>query len=89
MKGMVSSGSIRIIPAYAGSTEQQGLEVIADEDHPRIRGEHFEEDTLHGVTRGSSPHTRGAHPAAQLERLIRRIIPAYAGSTRTRRRSGG
>ena len=30
---------------------------------------------------GSSPHTRGAHPAASHHALEERIIPAYAGST--------
>ena len=31
--------------------------------------------------RGSSPHTRGAHDGACIVRVVRRIIPAYAGST--------
>ena len=30
---------------------------------------------------GSSPHTRGARPAATTARRCSRIIPAYAGST--------
>ena len=50
-------------------------------DHPRIRGEHC--TPLSGINnaQGSSPHTRGAHPLPRTERLGRRIIPAYAGST--------
>ena len=39
--------------------------------------------------RGSSPHTRGARHAADERDSIHRIIPAYAGSTPTRRRPSG
>ena len=72
-----------IIPAYAGSTPPRASPTSGTKDHPRIRGEH-----PYGVTRwldlvGSSPHTRGAR--RRRIRLPRRtrIIPAYAGSTRT------
>ena len=73
---------IRIIPAYAGSTpacpsppSQRGG------DHPRIRGEHMEPNTDAQSEAGSSPHTRGAPHAEPRRRLLRGIIPAYAGST--------
>ena len=50
-------------------------------DHPRIRGEHYEENSIHDCSMGSSPHTRGAHDLLpRLERFVG-IIPAYAGST--------
>ena len=52
--------SIRIIPAYAGSTTPTLGEVQQRTDHPRIRGEHsaYKIGTLKAS--GSSPHTRGA-----------------------------
>ena len=75
-----------IIPAYAGSTSTRGPPTVSLRDHPRIRGEHFGTHRVPIDVSGSSPHTRGA----LLERLAdveaRRIIPAYAGSTRNRTR---
>ena len=75
-----------IIPAYAGSTSKLTSTRQSRRDHPRIRGEH-EANSLDGQTMaGSSPHTRGAHAALDVEGLAARIIPAYAGSTGLRRR---
>ena len=52
-------------------------------DHPRIRGEHNPHlDTAKG-SGGSSPHTRGALQFREPFSLAVRIIPAYAGSTRS------
>ena len=74
----------RIIPAYAGSTSTGPTRERTARDHPRIRGEHAALASQAHSIAGSSPHTRGAHPS-QLHHLIRSgIIPAYAGSTRTR-----
>jgi len=74
-----------IIPAYAGSTPCLPCARPRPADHPRIRGEHQAALALLARMLGSSPHTRGArgqrlqlHPAG-------RIIPAYAGSTFSRR----
>ena len=81
-------GADGIIPAYAGSTSPLPTMPGWRQDHPRIRGEHnacavgFIE---HG---GSSPHTRGAHVDPESLTLEDRIIPAYAGSTKTERRGG-
>ena len=72
----------RIIPAYAGSTRRRGCRRRRRADHPRIRGEHVVppmESTTYG---GSSPHTRGARRHRRPFPRPRRIIPAYAGSTR-------
>ena len=71
----------RIIPAYAGSTPSPGPISRRAEDHPRIRGEHFETAPFITSWIGSSPHTRGAHPGNGLSSFAERIIPAYAGST--------
>ena len=73
--------SIRIIPAYAGSTPVCARVRSRRWDHPRIRGEHWSRRDTFGRAKGSSPHTRGAPDAGV--HLARRpgIIPAYAGST--------
>ena len=52
-------------------------------DHPRIRGEHDCGVMVIAGTDGSSPHTRGAPPYPSDWRRRLRIIPAYAGSTRS------
>ena len=76
--------SVRIIPAYAGSTVIIDAQKAYDKDHPRIRGEHVFVGRERNHRDGSSPHTRGA-PLAILEGSIsQRIIPAYAGSTFSR-----
>ena len=72
-----------IIPAYAGSTEANSLDGQTMADHPRIRGEHQAMATSTTTTNGSSPHTRGARADEPRHRRRKRIIPAYAGSTRT------
>ena len=73
--------AVRIIPAYAGSTDRAGLPEGVGPDHPRIRGEHWRVIRTGVCARGSSPHTRGAHARLPADFPLRRIIPAYAGST--------
>ena len=72
-----------IIPAYAGSTRYRVRPSSRMKDHPRIRGEHISRLCGAGRRRGSSPHTRGALCAQPRIPRNSRIIPAYAGSTRT------
>ena len=71
----------RIIPAYAGSTQECLQGDRANEDHPRIRGEHSRGPAGRSTTRGSSPHTRGARHHHRHRLSAVGIIPAYAGST--------
>ena len=73
----------RIIPAYAGSTAHREGGGPGRGDHPRIRGEHLvtRDQTL--VVGGSSPHTRGALASRTCKPSWPRIIPAYAGSTKS------
>ena len=71
----------RIIPAYAGSTHTRVSWSSSRQDHPRIRGEHAITPIEQGPLLGSSPHTRGARRRRPGRRRLRRIIPAYAGST--------
>ena len=77
-----SDDYVRIIPAYAGSTGRRRRRCRGRRDHPRIRGEHIQDTPLTNVTPGSSPHTRGAPIRRCYRSPSRRIIPAYAGSTR-------
>ena len=72
-----------IIPAYAGSTTVYSMWPRYSRDHPRIRGEHVIGEPVTGERLGSSPHTRGALLAEPSWRPDVRIIPAYAGSTRS------
>ena len=51
--------SLRIIPAYAGSTVAEYHREIPEEDHPRIRGVHSRRLAQSWKPIGSSPHTRG------------------------------
>ena len=76
----------RIIPAYAGSTRSPSSKPHGKADHPRIRGEHRYGAVRSSLQGGSSPHTRGAPVGDEDEPSADGIIPAYAGSTRTRRR---
>ena len=71
----------RIIPAYAGSTAARRSSSTAISDHPRIRGEHAIPRLRLVEVQGSSPHTRGARAGTPQEFTVKRIIPAYAGST--------
>ena len=76
----------RIIPAYAGSTDGDPVTAVVWSDHPRIRGEHEIGAVGSIFPSGSSPHTRGARRSPRSGVRGPRIIPAYAGSTRPRRR---
>ena len=78
--GNLLSGN-RIIPAYAGSTTTATSTSSTAWDHPRIRGEHAPSPRSSKARCGSSPHTRGAPAAWRVSSQMRRIIPAYAGST--------
>ena len=73
--------SLRIIPAYAGSTRSGQCGPHCRGDHPRIRGEHVTTSLSGSCMSGSSPHTRGALKGLDLGADYMGIIPAYAGST--------
>ena len=79
--GRVGFPPRRIIPAYAGSTSSLQPRSSMGQDHPRIRGEHSTSGDALCMKVGSSPHTRGAREDHGGRRQMRRIIPAYAGST--------
>ena len=56
--------------------------------HPRSRGENAPRRQCRCHTVGSSPLTRGKHPGTGPHAHPRRLIPAHAGKTDSRRRSG-
>ena len=76
-------GFRRIIPAYAGSTTSTPASPTPAPDHPRIRGEHAASLSFRRLAAGSAPHPRGARFLIRRQPATRRIIPAYAGSTRS------
>ena len=72
-----------IIPACAGSTGRCFLLSRLTRDHPRMCGEHVMDASRSCRSAGSSPHVRGAHFGDEPRVVLRGIIPACAGSTRT------
>ena len=70
-----------IIPAYAGSTLVIVGIVGNVWDHPRVCGEHGEDELKKPNGKGSSPRMRGAPNIHRMALCLGGIIPAYAGST--------
>ena len=73
--------TLRIIPAYAGSTLALINASIKPVDHPRVCGEHAKNRSSHSSSMGSSPRMRGARSGMRIQPQLLGIIPAYAGST--------
>ena len=78
-----------IIPACAGSTSCGRGRRPPGRDHPRMRGEHLKKVSKDMRNMGSSPHARGALSWTEVADALAGIIPACAGSTASRRPSGG
>ncbi len=70
-----------IIPAYAGTTSPRRGRAFSARDHPRLRGDHLNGETVPIDRRGSSPPTRGPLRRRGQDRHAQGIIPAYAGTT--------
>ena len=75
----------RLIPAWAGNTIASGSGSISISAHPRVGGEHCASIIAAGGRCGSSPRGRGTLLVPGRCRARRRLIPAWAGNTRTRR----
>ena len=73
-----------IIPACAGSTMAYRPSSPPTRDHPRMCGEHMPVRMTVKPFEGSSPHVRGARSSRTVGDGIPGIIPACAGSTRSR-----
>ena len=74
----------RIIPADAGSTAAFRIRSAAMGDHPRGCGEHIANVLKKNDISGSSPRMRGALRLAFRQLRVLGIIPADAGSTKTK-----
>ena len=70
-----------IIPALAGNTYEPSSRGMDAKDHPRSRGEYQVSEFEDRYSSGSSPLSRGIHPAGPSPSPCRRIIPALAGNT--------
>ena len=75
------SVNVGITPAYAGNTALPASLCDVCRDHPRIRGEHQNNDFLLSPLLGSPPHTRGTPGLEICPQVLWRITPAYAGNT--------
>ena len=75
-----------IIPAHAGFTPCRRRSHRPGPDHPRTRGVYDRFSIGFLPVAGSSPHTRGLHPAAGGQLPGHGIIPAHAGFTAGRPR---
>ena len=69
----------RIIPAHAGNS--RALSLVPD--HPRACGELLVSEAQDERQFGSSPRMRGTRRCGREDDLVRRIIPAHAGNSRT------
>ena len=70
-----------IIPACAGNTADLIDNRAIDEDHPRMRGEHYSYKIFYDRISGSSPHARGTPSLSPHTVSTFGIIPACAGNT--------
>ena len=73
--------TVRFIPAYAGNSIFRPSLKAPRAVHPRLRGELITSEVIAAVSAGSSPLTRGTHPAIYSNVTEIRFIPAYAGNS--------
>ena len=71
----------RLIPAYAGKTNDTESWPIIERAHPRVCGENAHRLMMHSPKLGSSPRMRGKPILKAHRRNPQRLIPAYAGKT--------
>ena len=74
--------TLRITPAYAGTTPARGVPSPVRRDHPRLRGDHRDVFVIPRPNPGSPPLTRGPLPSLIAFHTCLGITPAYAGTTR-------
>ena len=72
---------IGIIPAYAGNTQSNTMRGASVWDHPRVCGEHGDNNEESIEDLGSSPRMRGTLGFSVTNTNDAGIIPAYAGNT--------
>ena len=71
----------RITPAWAGKSSHEALEVVPQEDHPRMGGEKEVATYADGIMEGSPPHGRGKVCFGRRSVRPARITPAWAGKS--------
>ena len=76
-----TSNASGLIPACAGKTLIDVLEVPTRRAHPRVCGENEDVDVNTTTAAGSSPRVRGKLLASTAKQLADRLIPACAGKT--------
>ena len=72
------SGS-RITPAYAGKSQRHDVDIMLQQDHPRLCGEKPKMRALQMKVTGSPPPMRGKVVETLDKALDGGITPAYAG----------
>ena len=75
----------RITPACAGKTPPLHPQTRPRKDHPRMRGEDFDDADFEPPSLGSPPHARGRRHILRTRPPRKRITPACAGKTEPRR----
>ena len=70
-----------ITPAHAGNTGNLQPFQYFRMDHPRTRGEYFENSSTQSFQKGSPPHTRGILYVSVGGVVVAGITPAHAGNT--------
>ena len=79
----------RLIPTYAGNTRTPCLPTSRQTAHPHVCGEHEVDVIIVFLKGGSSPRMRGTLTSWYSEDRRGRLIPTYAGNTRTPRSMPG
>ena len=69
-----------ITPAYAGNIEPGDSEIITEQDHPRVCGEHLSPIAATLLLPGSPPRMRGTLVSSASCSSPSGITPAYAGN---------
>ena len=80
--------ALRLIPAWAGKTPRHHRTLGKQWAHPRVGGENQLGLRPESHAGGSSPRGRGKLKIVADVRRVVRLIPAWAGKTRPRRRGG-
>ena len=81
LRHLPSRPDSRFIPACAGNTSLISDKIWVIAVHPRMRGEHHDQDFDQREAGGSSPHARGTLGLGLLVPALARCIPACAGNT--------
>ena len=81
LAGVQCLANLGIIPACAGNTSKRRGGRFHGWDHPRVCGEHFQEESDRQGREGSSPRVRGTRWWHLQGHVRHGIIPACAGNT--------